>query len=234
MQIASPCRRQIKITALLAFVLALALAAFAYVPRPCVGGALPIATFKLLLLPSHGGKALPVRDVNIVRARDKLKYEPIMVPSPIRNQARVAIVLAPAAEAKDKGIEVLDAQPAKDAAEWTIPFRASVVGVVFGPRGLSVKKVHSLVKNDPELVPELATYAEQTAEVNALVETLSQYDQSKPGSEDLNAALGGFSAEYGVALPRLTPGTPTDQQASMLLQAVMPSVSNYDPLTSGR
>lgn len=213
---------------------ALALPGFAYVPRPCVGGTLPVATFKLTITPSQGGKALPVKDVNIVRPGDKLKYEPVFVPSPIRNQARVAIVLAPAAEAKDKGIEVLDAQPAKAAAEWTIPFRASVVGVVFGPRGLNVKKVHSLVHSDPELVPELATYAEQTAEVNALVQTLAQYDQSKPGSEDLNAALGGFSAEYGVALPRLTPGAPTDQQASLLLQAVMPSVSTYDPLTSTR
>ncbi|MGH9342845.1 MAG: hypothetical protein ACRD19_03670 [Terriglobia bacterium] len=234
MQSISTCRRPVKITTLLTFALALTLTAFPYVPRPCVGGTLPIATFKLLLLPSQGGKGLPVKDVNIVLAGDKLKYEPVFVPSPIRNQARVAIVLAPAAEAKEKGIEVLDAQPARATAEWTIPFRASVVGVVFGPRGLNVKKVHSLVHNDPELVPELATYAEQTAEVNALVQTLSQYDQSKPGSEDLNAALGGFSAEYGVALPRLTPGTPTDQQASLLLQAVMPSVSNYDPLTSGR
>ncbi len=234
MQTGSPHRRQIRIIAILYFALAIPLPALAYVPQPCVGGTLPIATFKLLLLPSGGGKALPVKDVNIVRAGDKLKYEPIFVPSPIRSQARVAIVLAPAAEAKDKGIQVLDAQPAKDSAEWTIPFRSSVVGIVFGPRGLNVKKVHWLVKSDPELVPELATYAEQTAEVNALVETLSQYDQSKPGSEDLNAALGGFSAEYGVALPRLTPGTPTDQQASMLLQAVMPSISTYDPMTSAR
>ncbi|HEV2417088.1 MAG TPA: hypothetical protein VGX94_04750 [Terriglobia bacterium] len=234
MQIASFYQHRIRILVNLGIILAITLPAFAYLPRPCVGGTLPVATFKLLIVPSLGGTPLPVKDVNIVRAGDRLKYEPIMVPSPIRNQARVAIVLAPAVKAKDKGIEVLDAQPAKDAAEWTIPFRASVVGVVFGPRGLSVKKVHSLVQSDPELVPELATYAEQTAEVNALVQTLSQYDQSKPGSEDLNAALGGFSAEYGVALPRLTSGTPTDQQASMLLQAVMPSVSNYDPLTSAR
>lgn len=209
--------------------------AFSFVPHPCVGGTLPIATFKLMLAPAQGqGKPLPLQDVNVVRAGDKLRYEPVLVPAIIRNQARIAVVLAPAAEAKDKGIAVLDAQPAKATAEWTIPFRASVVGIVFGPRGLNVKKVHSLVHNDPELVPELATYAEQTAEVNALVQTLSAYDQSKPGSEDLNAALGGFSAEYGVALPRLTPGTPTDQQASALLQAVMPSMTTYDPLTSGR
>lgn len=222
------------LAAIIGAIFTLALPALSYVPRPCVGGTLPVATFKLMVTPSLGGKALPVKEVNVIHPGDKLKYEPVLVPMPIRNQARVAIVLAPSPEAKDKGIEVLDAQPAKDSAEWTIPFRASVVGVVFGPRGLNVKKVHSLVHSDPELVPELATYAEQTAEVNALVQTLAQYDQSRPGSEDLNAALGGFSAEYGVALPRLTSGAPTDQQATMLLQAVMPSMSNYDPLTSTR
>ncbi|MGH9407634.1 MAG: hypothetical protein ACRD3D_17580 [Terriglobia bacterium] len=207
-------------------------ASFGYVPRPCVGGALPIATFRMLLAPAKGEGALVLSAVNIIRPGERLKYEPLLLPSAIRNGARVAVVLAPDDSAKQKGIEVLDAQPAKRAAEWTVPFRASVVGIVFGPRGLSVKKVGSLVKSNPELVPELAAYAQQTAEVNALVDALSQYEQSRPGSEDLNAALRGFSTNWGVALPRMTAGASTDQQASMLLQAVMPSLASYDPLTS--
>ncbi|MGH9398217.1 MAG: hypothetical protein ACRD18_15370 [Terriglobia bacterium] len=209
-----------------------ALASMGYVPRPCVGGTLPVATFRLLVVSPNGGTALPVNEVNILNAGDKLKYEPILLPGAIRNRARIAIVIAPSAADKSKNIEVLDARPAKSPAEWTVPVRASVVGVVFGPHGLSVKKVNSLVKNNPELVPELATYAKQTATVNALVDTLSQYEQSKPGSEDLNAALKGFSTQYGVMLPRLTPGAPTDQQATVLLRAVMPAMATYDPLTS--
>lgn len=209
-----------------------AIAARGYVPRPCVGGTLPVATFKLLVAPAKGGPALPVSAVNVLAAGDKLEYAPILLPGPIRQGARVAILLAPALQAKEKGIEVLASRPAKSATVWTVPIRASVVGVVFGPHGLSVKKVNSLVKKDPELVPELAAYAKQTAEVNALVDTLSQYEQSRPGSEDLNAALTGFSTRYGVALPQLKPGAPASQQATVLLQAVMPALSSYDPLTS--
>ncbi|MGH9435943.1 MAG: hypothetical protein ACRD06_08080, partial [Terriglobia bacterium] len=224
-------RRQVVIFTL-AGLLAATLSAMGYIPRPCVGGTLPVATFKLMVIPSQGGTALPLNKVNMLNAGDKLKYEPIMLPGAIRSRSRVAIVVAPAAGDKTKSVEVLDSKPAKSSAEWILPMRASVVGVVFGPHGLSVRKVNSLVKNNPELVPELATYATQTATVNALVDTLSQYEEAKPGSEDLNAALKGFSAQYGVMLPRLTPGTPTDQQATVLLQAVMPAMSTYDPLTS--
>ncbi|MDE3178110.1 MAG: hypothetical protein KGM47_00505, partial [Acidobacteriota bacterium] len=221
-------------TMALASVMLAAAAAMAYVPRPCVGGVLPVATFKLLVVPAKGGSVLPVKEVNIIKAGDKLRYEPVLLPSAIRSHARVAIVIAPAPGSKRKSIEVLKAKPARETAEWTSPMRASVIGVVFGPRGLSVKRVSSLVKNNPELVPELATYARQTATVNALVDTLSQYEDSKPGSEDLNSALKGFSAQYGVMLPRITPGTSTTEQAGALLQALVPAMANYDPLTSSR
>lgn len=204
----------------------------AYIPRPCVGGTLPVATFRLLVVPPNGGKPLPVNQVNVLRKGDKLRYEPILLPGAIRGHSRIAIVVAPSSRANSNHIEVLKAKPAKAPAEWTMPMRASVIGVVFGPRGLSESKVNSLVKNNPELVPELAAYAKQTATVNALVNTLSQYEQSKPGTEDLNAALKGFSSQYGVMLPRLTPGAPTDQQASVLLQALVPAMASYDPLTS--
>lgn len=204
----------------------------AYIPRPCVGGTLPVASFRLLVVPPHGGEPLPVNQVNVLRKGDKLKYEPILLPGAIRGHSRIAIVVAPSSADSSNHIEVLKSKPAKSPAEWTLPMRASVIGVVFGPHGLSESKVSSLVKNNPELVPELAAYAKQTATVNALVNTLSQYEQSKPGSEDLNAALKGFSSQYGVMLPRLTPGAPTDQQASVLLQALVPAMASYDPLTS--
>ena len=74
-------------------------------------------------------------------------------------------------EAK-QDIHVLEALPAKDSQEWKIPARATVVGVVFGPHGLDVKKVSSMVIKNPDLIPELTEYAEQTAKVGALVEAL--------------------------------------------------------------
>ncbi|HEX5482279.1 MAG TPA: hypothetical protein VFZ08_06605 [Terriglobia bacterium] len=213
-----------------------ALPAFGVALRPCAGAgnSLPVGTFRLMVVSPKGGAPLPLNSINVIQPGDKLKYEPVKIAPAIKDKARIALVLLPAHGATGKGLAVLDAKAAGTSAEWSLPLRASVVGVVFGPRGLDVKKVTSLVKKNPDLVPELARYAQKTATVNALVDTLSQYEQSQPGSMDLNAALRGFSAQYGVALPRLSSGASTDQQASILLSAVLPSISNYDPLASGR
>jgi hypothetical protein len=214
---------------------------------PCLGGE-SISTFRLLVQAEGKSPALPLSSVNIIEAGEKLKYEPIHVPSPIKDKAQVAILLVPVAkpstekegEEKDKSkdkqkdLVVLEARPAKSPTEWVIPARASIVGVVFGPHGLDVKKVSSLVEKNQDLIPQLADYAQQTATVEALVQMLSKVEESPTPGQDVNAALSGFSAEYGVAVPKLDTTAPTNQQAAQLLQAVLPSMSTYDPLTSGR
>jgi hypothetical protein len=212
---------------------------------PCLGG-VSVSTFRLLLQPQGKGPALPLSSVNIIEPGEKLKYEPIHVPGPIKDKAQVAILLVPVAKPstekgdeekgkdKQKDLVVLEAQPAKSPAQWVIPTRASIVGVVFGPHGLDVKKVSSLVEKNQDLIPQLADYAQQTATVEALVQTLSKVEESPTPGKDLNAALSGFSAEYGVAVPKLDTTIPTDQQAGQLLRAVLPSLSTYDPLTSDR
>ncbi len=212
-----------------------ALSASAAIPRPCVGGDLPVETFKLLVIPPEKhAKPLPLDSVNRIQEGDRLRYEPVNLPPLIRNKARIALVLVPASETTKRNLVVLDAKKAKSPAQWNVPARSSIVGVVFGTHGLDVKKISNMVNRDPELIPELAAYAKQTATVNALISTLSQYDASRPGSEDLNAVLKGFSSQYGVALPHLDGGEPASQQAQQLLQALVPTVSNYDPLLSGR
>jgi hypothetical protein len=179
-----------------------------------------------------------------------LKYEPIHVPAPIKDKAQIAILLVPAAKPstekggeekdkdkskdKQKDLVVLEARPAKSPTEWVIPARASIVGVVFGPHGLDVKKVSSMVEKNEDLIPQLADYAQQTATVEALVQMLSKVEESPTPGQDVNAALRGFSAEYGLAVPKLDTAAPTDQQAAQLLQGVLPSLSTYDPLTSER
>jgi hypothetical protein len=203
-------------------------------PEPCIGTDISIGTFRLVLTSAEGGPALPLSSVNMIQAGDDLEYEPVQLPPSIRKKARIALVIVPAPEVAQKHLEVLPAHAANSKSDWTIPMRASVLGLVFGPQGLDVKKVSSLIRKDPNLIPQLASYAQQTATVNALVETLSQYDKSQPGSEDLNAVLTGFSTQYNVALPQLDPRAPTDQQAALLLHGIMPSVSAYDPLASQR
>jgi len=209
---------------------------------------------------------LPLSSVNLIRAGDRLKYEPIHIPNPIKDKAQIAILIVPASalsceaanagaasagsatveqkggatpraeknKVKQKDLVVLEARPAKDPAQWAIPTQAAVVGVVFGPHGLDVKKVSSMVEKNQDLIPQLADYAQQTATVEALVQTLSQVEQSPTYGTDLNSALRGFSAAYGVSVSKLDTGAPTDQQAAQLLGAVMPSLSTYDPLTSER
>ena len=123
-----------------------------------------------------------------------------------------ASIKAAMKEAK-QDIHVLEARPAKDTQEWEIPARASVVGVVFGPHGLDVKKVSSMVIKNPDLIPQLTEYAEQTDKVGALVEVLSEYQQQPDPNRDVNAALAGFGSDYNVAVPKINTSPPASAQA---------------------
>jgi len=252
---------------MLAFIGLISLKAVAVAPPPCLGG-VSVSTFRLTLQPEGKGPALPLSSVNLIRPGEKLKYEPIHIPIPIKDKAQIAILLVPASaliseagnsgsnsasagsanaglkagatphrekgKTKTKDLVVLEARPAKAPAQWVIPTRAAIVGVVFGPHGLDVKKVSSMVEKNEDLIPQLADYAQQTATVEALVQTLTQVEQSPTYGTDVNAALRGFSATYGLGIPKLDTAAPTDQQAVQLLGAVLPSLSTYDPLTSER
>ncbi|MGO8792574.1 MAG: hypothetical protein ACLQVL_35020 [Terriglobia bacterium] len=218
---------------------------------PCAGS-LNVSRFRLLIEPAKGGTPLPLQEINVIQAGEKVKYEPLHLPPAIREKAKIAllVVAAPKVEAKGKedeekqetakeekkeakqDIHVLEALPAKDAQEWNVPARATVVGVVFGPHGLDVKKVSAMVIKNPDLIPELTEYAEETAKVGALVEALTEYEQQPDTHRDVNAALAGFGTDYNVAIPKIDTTQPTNQQAGMLMQAMMPSLQSFDPITS--
>ena len=93
---------------------------------------------------------------------------------------------------------------------------------MYGPRGLDAKKVTSLINKNHELIPQLADYAGQTEQVEALVE----------GAGNLNAALSGFAARYNAHTPRFDSKSPSEQQAAALFTALLPSLSAYDPVAS--
>ena len=80
---------------LLAFVGLISAKAHAVAPPPCLGG-VSVSTFRLLLLPEGKGPALPLSSVNLIRPGDRLKYEPIHIPNPIKDKAQIAILLVPA------------------------------------------------------------------------------------------------------------------------------------------
>ena len=102
--------------------------------------------------------------------------------------------------------------------------------MVFGPQGLDHGKVESLVTKDRELVSQMADYAEQTAQVETLIEALAQAEQAPPASRNLDAALAGFASSSGTAVPKLDRTASTDQQAMSLVRALNPAIGAYDPL----
>lgn len=200
---------------------------FASVTQSCSAGQ-PVTRFNLLVEPSKGGDALPVGSVNLIEPGDKLKYEPLEGMDKPKGSARVAILLASASGNDPGHIEVLEGKPANVNEEWAVPARASVLGLVYGPDGLSEQKINRFVRKDPDLVLKLTDYVEQTSKMEALVQTLSKYQQSAPGTSNLQASLTEFSSEYGVSMPALS-GETSEAQSEQLLQAVNPAFTN-DPL----
>ncbi len=192
-----------------------------------------MGTFGLFVKPPKAGPALPIESVNELQPGDRLEYKPVDLPGKDRKNAKVTVILGSGANAGSGHLTVLEVKRADASAEWKVPFRASIVGLVFGPKGLSVKKVNSFVKKNPALISQMANYAQQASTVEALVQTLSQYEQSKPGSTTLQTVLEGFSQQYGVSLPPLSSGQTTTQQANQLLQALLPAVSSNKQLSSG-
>ena len=72
---------------------------------------------------------------------------------------------------------------------------------------------------------ELADYAEHTAQVESLIETLTAAEQ---GGRNIDAALSGFAA-HGTAV-KIDHTQSTDQQAAALMHALNPAIGAYDPL----
>lgn len=202
--------------------LACSLCAFAASSRACPGGT-PVNSFRILVEPAGSGSPLALTRINMVQPGQKLKYEPVHGAAVAGPKSKVALVLIPASQDDVSNLRVLDPKPADAVQEWDVPIRASAVGLVLGEHGLDTKKVASLVRDNPALVTQLADYADQSSKVEALVQTLSAYEQSAPGSSDLQSMLHGFSSQYGVALPKLDASAPADQQANTLLRAVVPA-----------
>jgi hypothetical protein len=192
---------------------------------PCLG-TIPVAKFRLIIEPAKSGQGLLVSKVNRIESGDILRYEPIHIPANIQKTAKIAIILTPDAHDPKKSFVILGAELAKGPAEWIVPMRASAVGMVFSPKGLDLKRVNSLMERNPELIAQLENYAQQTATMEGLVQTLSAYEQAPPGTKDLNAMLSGFSSEYGVSVPKVDPTQPGSEQASVMLQAVLPTLSS--------
>ncbi len=196
-------------------------------PLVCPAGG-PIGSVDLRVSSPRGdGDALPLRTINRLEEGDTLLYHPILRPGEQR-KGEVTMVLVPADKiATGEKLVILEAKPADKPQQWKVPWRVSVVAYVYGPSGLSTKKVRTFLSQDDGLVAQLADYAEKTAQTEALIAALSSPASS---AASVQAALMGFSAQYGFNV-QLDRTLPPNQQALLVLRTLNPAIANYDPIS---
>ena len=124
---------------------------------------------------------------------------------------------------------ILDAKDAAKPAKWMVPFRTSLAMYVYGPSGLSIRKLRGVLEKDNELIAQLAEYAEKTSQTESVLQAIAQYENTSAG-ENLQAALQGFAQQSGIngKLDRSATG---DQQMLAAMRTLNPALSAYDPIS---
>ncbi|MBV9266281.1 MAG: hypothetical protein JO061_08955, partial [Acidobacteriaceae bacterium] len=177
--------------------------------------------------PRKTDQPLPFHTINHLSEGDTILYNPVLRGREKR-AGEVALVMVPAKrEAGSDSLIVTDPKPADKPQEWKIPQTISIIAYVYGPEGLSKKKVKGFLSQDDLLIAQLADYAEKTAQTEALIQTLSSADSS---SASVNAALSGFASQYGLAF-QIDKTAPATVQAAALFSNLNPQLATYDPLT---
>jgi hypothetical protein len=175
-----------------------------------------------------GDQRLPFRTINHLSEADTLLYTPILRGKEKR-PGEIALVLVP--EKRQPGqddIIVTDPKPADKPQSWKMTQTISVAALVYGPSGLSKKKVAKFLSQDEVLIAQLADYADKTAQAERLVTTLSNNESS---AASVNAALNGFASQYGFAV-QVDRSAPIAAQAETVFAAMNPQLATYNPLTS--
>lgn len=191
----------------------------------CPAGA-PLGALDLRV--EAGDQRLPFRTINHLSEGDTLLYSPVLRGKEKR-PGEVALVLIPEKrQAGEEDILVTDPKPADKPQEWKMTQTISVAAVVYGPAGLSRKKVAKFLSQDEVLIAQLADYADKTAQAEQLVATLSNSESS---AASVNAALNGFASEYGFAV-QINKSAPVAAQASTVFAAMNPQLAAYNPLAS--
>lgn len=201
------------------------------VPAGCVAG-IPLGVLKLDVQSRPGLPPLPLRSINRLGEGDRILYSPVKLR---RKGGKVALVIAPA-PAKEGAplskdvpkVEVLEPKPADSPQQWDVPFRVGVVALVYGPNGISAKRVKRFLTQDDNLMAQLADYAEKTAQTEALLAALANWNTPGP-NETVDAALHGFASQYGIS-GAIDRNLPRDQVMLQVMQTVNPALSSVDPL----
>ncbi len=180
----------------------------------CVGS-LAVNSFRITVQPAGSAAALQIRQVNNLPAGARISYRPLDLPADMKKDAKLTLVLVP--DNPDGNVTVLEPKLAATAGEWVAPFTARIVLLVFAPQGLDEKRLTNLVIKDEALVATLADYADQTADLEAQLESARELE--------LEAEENDHPAQ---------PTTPEGQALYSLVRALNPANSSFDPLVAGR
>ena len=193
----------------------------------CPAGA-PLGAIDLQVRSPDRPDALPFQSINRLSEGDTILYSPIKHGAQKR-PGEVALVLVPARrDPKDDALVVTDPKPADKSAEWKVSQSMSLAVLVYGPDGLNKKKVRGFLSQDDQLIAQLADYAEKTSQTESLLAALSDAGSS---SASMNAALGGFASQYGLAV-QIDKNAPPAVQAQTLFSTLNPQLATYNPLGS--
>ena len=195
-------------------------------PAGCAGSA-SLGTFQLSVRPFSQGPLLPLKSVSAIQAGAHLLWNPVHLPPQASGSAEVTAVLVPAAS--DGILITLEPRKAGKRTEWQLLHRPQVIALVYGPQGLSEGKVKSMVTRNQDLLRQLADYAEQSSQVESLVQELADAEQSGASPDSV---LKGVSSQYSVSTQKLNTTASSNQQALLLLKALIPASNTYDPLAS--
>src|SRR5579863_6993226 len=127
-------------------------------PTGCIGSA-PVTSFRVTVQPPGNSTGLLIRQVNNLPVGSRIAYRPLDLPADMKKDAKLTLVLVP--DNPEGNVTVLEPKLAATAAEWTAPFTARIVLVVFAPQGLDEKRLTNLVTKDEALVATLADYADE-------------------------------------------------------------------------
>ncbi len=187
----------------------------------------PLGEMNLQVKTNANPQPLPFANIVHLSEGDTVQYAPI-TRGREKREGEVAMVLVPSMISGKEQLLVTEVKDASKPQEWQIPRTISLAVFVYGPQGLSKKKVKSFLSQDTSLVAQMADYADKTAQTEALLQALSSSDSS-PAS--MNAALTGFASQYGLAV-QIDKTAPANVQAQTLFSAINPQLANNSPLAA--
>src|SRR5205823_734710 len=124
-------------------------------PVTCPAGG-PIGAVDLRVRSPKGGDPLPFHTINHLSEGDAVLYSPILRGRE-KHPGEVSLVMVPVKREPGKeSLIVTDPKPAEKPQEWKIGETISLVAFVYGPEGLSKRKVKGFLSQDDLLIAQLA------------------------------------------------------------------------------